>query len=75
MVSKFQLEKIEVLQIINFKPLSLVSLYAVVEECDQRFNEDQCQEMIDIVFRYFPSEQGEEEGEEEEQEEADVEME
>ncbi|KAH3685947.1 hypothetical protein WICPIJ_003069 [Wickerhamomyces pijperi] len=80
LASKFPLEKIEVLQVINSKPRSFVSLYAVVEECDQRFSEEQSQEILDIVNQYFPSEQGEEEeGEEEEEgavaENEDVEME
>ncbi|GME97091.1 unnamed protein product [[Candida] boidinii] len=53
-LNKFSLEKIEKLQIVNFKPRSIVLLYSIVEECDQRFNEDECNSIIEIVNTYFP---------------------
>lgn len=53
-LNKFELEKIEKLQIINSTPYSLVNLYSIVEECDQRFNEVQCQEILDIILEHFP---------------------
>lgn len=55
-LAKFQLEKIERLQIINSAPHSLVNLYAIVEECDQRFTEEESQEILDIVEELFPQE-------------------
>lgn len=70
-LSKFELEKIEKLQIINSTPHSLVNLYSIVEECDQRFTEGQSQEILDVINRCFPSKdfEGEvEEGEGEEEE-------
>jgi len=70
-LSKFSLEKIEKLQIKNSAPYSLVNLYAIVEECDQRFNEQEIEEILGIVQTHFP--QQEEEGEfEAEEEEVEV---
>ncbi|OWB67954.1 hypothetical protein B5S30_g3324 [[Candida] boidinii] len=71
-LNKFSLEKIEKLQIVNFKPRSIVLLYSIIEECDQRFNEDECNAIIEIVNTYFPvldtpEEEGEGEGEGEQQ--------
>ncbi|GME89980.1 unnamed protein product [Ambrosiozyma monospora] len=63
-LNKFELEKIEKLQIVNYLPRSMVTLYALIEECDQRFDEDQCNEMLELISTLFPVE--EEEGDEEE---------
>ncbi|ODQ64377.1 hypothetical protein NADFUDRAFT_52705 [Nadsonia fulvescens var. elongata DSM 6958] len=48
-MGKFGLEKAELLQIINIAPTSLVTLFSLVEECDQRYTEEQTLEMIDII--------------------------
>lgn len=53
-LAQFELEKIEKLQIINSTPYSLVNLYSIVEECDQRFSEEQCQEILDLISVNFP---------------------
>ncbi|CCH45831.1 DNA-directed RNA polymerase III subunit [Wickerhamomyces ciferrii] len=67
-LSKFKLEKIEKLQIINSAPQSLVTLYAVIEECDQRFNEQEIEEILQIIQTHFPQQaEDEEEGEGEDQ--------
>lgn len=71
-LSKYELEKIEKLQILNSTPHSLVSLYSIVEECDQRFTEEEIEDILQIVQRHFPIQEEAEEGEEEE--EADEEM-
>ncbi|KAH3680099.1 hypothetical protein WICMUC_000557 [Wickerhamomyces mucosus] len=69
LLSKFALEKLEALQIVNSIPRSLVSLFSVIEECDQRFSEEETQEILDIVNENFPfleqevEDQGEEQGE------------
>jgi hypothetical protein len=67
-LSKYQLEKIEKLQIINSTPYSLVNLYAVIEECDQRFSEDEINDLLEIIHCHFPQQEAE-------QIEEDVEME
>uniref|UniRef100_A0A7S3CWI3 DNA-directed RNA polymerase III subunit RPC9 n=1 Tax=Palpitomonas bilix TaxID=652834 RepID=A0A7S3CWI3_9EUKA len=48
-LSKFDLTKVEVLQIVNTRPACLVYLYATIEECASRLSEDAQQEIIDIV--------------------------
>lgn len=73
-LAKFQLEKIERLQIINSAPHSLVNLYAIVEECDQRFTEEESQEILDIVEELFPQEAAVEGDDEEVVADEDVEM-
>lgn len=73
-LAKFQLEKIEKLQIINSAPHSLVNLYAIVEECDQRFTEEESQEILDIVEELFPQEAAVEGDDEEVVADEDVEM-
>lgn len=77
-LASFQLEKIEKLQILNSAPHSLVNLYAIVEECDQRFTEEECERILFIMSNYFPAddgagEAGEGEGEVDQPEEMDVE--
>jgi hypothetical protein len=64
-LNQFDLMKVEKLQIINSLPRSMVHLYALVEECDQRFDEDSCESIIGKINELFPVE--EEEGEEEEE--------
>ncbi|KAG7808598.1 hypothetical protein KL921_003680 [Ogataea angusta] len=46
--------KIEKLEILNRLPRTIVSLFSVIEECDQRFSDEQCNNMLDLVQRYFP---------------------
>lgn len=48
-INHLGLEKAERLQLINSVPTSIVSLYSLIEECDQRYNEDQCEEILDAV--------------------------
>lgn len=60
-----ELEKVEKLQIVNTLPRSMVTLYAVVEECDQRFSEEQCEQMINSINDLFPLAAEEEEVDEE----------
>jgi hypothetical protein len=61
------LMKVEKLQIVNSLPRSMVHLYALVEECDQRFNEETCEGIINKINHLFPIEEQEEEEEEEEE--------
>lgn len=64
-----ELMKVEKLQIVNSLPRSMVHLYALIEECDQRFNETVCEGIIDKINALFPIEEEEEEAEGEEGEE------
>lgn len=51
-LNNFELYKIEKLQIVNQLPTNMVHLFAIVEECDSRFTEDQINEMIELVASY-----------------------
>ncbi|KAG7866484.1 hypothetical protein KL918_003381 [Ogataea parapolymorpha] len=46
--------KIEKLEILNRLPRTIVSLFSVIEECDQRFSDEQCNSMLELVQRCFP---------------------
>lgn len=48
-LSQFELEKIEKLQLVNLLPQNTVNLYAIVEECDMRFSEDQCTTILNLL--------------------------
>lgn len=68
MLNSFQLEVIEKLMIMNILPRSLVNLYSIIEECEERFTQEQCEEILSNIEKYFPA------PDEEEVEEVDVEM-
>lgn len=51
-LNKFDLFQAEKLQIVNQLPGTLVHLYAVVEECDARFTQDQQQQLIELIQSY-----------------------
>ncbi|GMM35035.1 hypothetical protein DASC09_023600 [Saccharomycopsis crataegensis] len=55
-LSKYELEVIEKFQIVNLVPKSTVNLYSIVEECDARFSEEQCENIISSLREYFPDE-------------------
>ncbi|GEQ67281.1 hypothetical protein JCM33374_g945 [Metschnikowia sp. JCM 33374] len=60
-LNTFDMMKAEKLQIVNSLPRSMVHLYGLVEECDQRFDEDACQSIIDKIDELFPVENDAEE--------------
>lgn len=62
----FDLVKIEKLQIVNSLPRSMVHLFALVDEADQRFEEDKCASIIDKINELFPLPGAQEEEEEQE---------
>ncbi|KAI5956347.1 hypothetical protein KGF54_000822 [Candida jiufengensis] len=72
-LNTFELMKIEKLQIMNQLPRSLVVLYLLVEDCEERFDEEKCLEIIAKIDELFPVEQDEEQ-EEAEEEDEDEEM-
>lgn len=53
-LNKYKLEKAEKLQILNLLPRTMVVLYAIIEDCDQRFSEQECEKMIELVDKNFP---------------------
>lgn len=52
-LNQFDLYKIEKLQIVNQLPTNMVYLFAIVEECDSRFSEDQINEILKIISSYI----------------------
>ncbi|GHJ88531.1 hypothetical protein NliqN6_4933 [Naganishia liquefaciens] len=46
---QFKLTKAEELQIINLAPKKIIELYLIIDECDERLNDDQQQELLDLV--------------------------
>ncbi|KAG7753360.1 hypothetical protein KL911_002753 [Ogataea haglerorum] len=53
-LNQYSLMKIEKLEILNRLPRTIVSLFSVIEECDQRFSDEQCNNMLELVQRCFP---------------------
>ncbi|KAK9455153.1 RPC17 RNA polymerase-like protein III subunit C17 [Dipodascopsis uninucleata] len=52
-LSVYELEKAEKLQLINLAPVSMVALHSVIEECDQRFSEEEREHMLTLVNTYL----------------------
>ncbi|KAI8366250.1 HRDC-like protein [Blakeslea trispora] len=65
-ISKFELTKAEKLQIINLRPKSTVEIYLVIEECEERFSEEDLEQMLLVIVTTLPRDDDEEEEEEEE---------
>lgn len=74
-LNTFDLMKIEKLQIVNSLPRSMAHLYVLVEECDQRLDEEACEGILQKIGELFPSEEEEEEEEEGEEQQGDDEQE
>lgn len=53
-ISKFPLEKAELLMMVNSRPSSIAELDCIVEEMDTRFNEEETTEMLEIVRKNLP---------------------
>lgn len=68
-LNSLELEVIEKLMIMNSLPRSLVNLYSIIEECEARFTQEQCEEILANIETNFPSPEEEEESQE------DIEME
>ena len=75
-LNQFELMKVEKLQIVNSLPRSLVVLYALVEECEDRFGEETSESIIEKINELFPIQEEEEEeageGEGEGEEDAEI---
>ncbi|QSL65293.1 hypothetical protein MERGE_002602 [Pneumocystis wakefieldiae] len=50
----YSLTKAEKLMIINARPDTLVELYALIEECEERFNLEQLQQILDLIHSKMP---------------------
>uniref|UniRef100_A0A0L0NWY4 DNA-directed RNA polymerase III subunit RPC9 n=1 Tax=Candidozyma auris TaxID=498019 RepID=A0A0L0NWY4_CANAR len=68
-LNQYELMKVEKLQILNSLPRSMVHLYALVEECDQRFDEETCEAILAKINEVVPKAETEEGDEEEIKEE------
>ncbi|KAI6172425.1 DNA-directed RNA polymerase III subunit RPC9 [Aphelenchoides besseyi] len=53
-LTKFHLTSAELLQIVNLKPKNLVDIEMIIEECDERYNEEQTGEMLDLIKKHSP---------------------
>jgi hypothetical protein len=52
LVKPFELEKAEILQLINIAPRSLPVLFNTIEECDQRFTDEQMEELLELIAQH-----------------------
>ncbi|KAK3842062.1 MAG: DNA-directed RNA polymerase III subunit RPC9-like protein [Linnemannia gamsii] len=66
----YELMKVELLQILNLRPKSAVELLLVIEEFEERFSLDDCDEMLRIIATALPRDDDEEMEEEEVAEDA-----
>lgn len=53
-LKQFDLTRMEKLQIVNLLPRSEVEYFAIVEECEDRFSEDQIAQVLDFVNDIYP---------------------
>ncbi len=54
-LNEYSLEKIEKLEILNYLPRTIVTLYSIIEECDQRFSNEDCEAILKLVDEQFPA--------------------
>jgi len=47
------LTEAEIIQILNLLPRHPVEVHLIIEECDQRLDEDKVQKVIDVVLSFF----------------------
>ncbi|CAO0798175.1 unnamed protein product [Mucor circinelloides] len=69
-MSKFELTKAEKLQILNLRPKSTVEIYLLIEECEERFTEEDLEQMLSSIIHTLPRDDDYEEEEEGEEEDA-----
>ncbi|KAI8986968.1 HRDC-like protein [Pilobolus umbonatus] len=68
-ISQFELTQGEKLQILNLRPKSVVEIYLAIEECEERFSEEQLDNMLNVILTTLPRDDDVEEDEEMEEEE------
>ncbi|KAG9323264.1 hypothetical protein KVV02_000158 [Mortierella alpina] len=66
-LGKYELMKVEVLQILNLRPKSPVELLLLIEEFEERFKLEDCEDMLRIIAECTPRDDDEDmEGDDEE---------
>lgn len=50
----FALTRAEKVQIINTRPCNIVTLHVVIEECEERFNQEQLEQILEIIAECLP---------------------
>ncbi|CAG9824694.1 unnamed protein product, partial [Phaedon cochleariae] len=53
-LAPFNLNKTEMLMMINSPPITALEIQLMVEESEERLTEEQVQEILEIIVRYFP---------------------
>ncbi|KAG5513281.1 hypothetical protein PMAC_001652 [Pneumocystis sp. 'macacae'] len=53
-LENYPLTKAEKLMIVNSRPDTLVELYILIEECEERFNLEQLQQILDRIHNEMP---------------------
>ncbi|GFT17294.1 DNA-directed RNA polymerase III subunit RPC9 [Nephila pilipes] len=53
-IAPYSLTKAEKLQLLNMRPTSLVEIQLLIEESEERFNEDQMNEILRVVSATLP---------------------
>ncbi|KAG2217906.1 hypothetical protein INT45_008656 [Circinella minor] len=53
-MKSYELTMAEKLQLLNLRPRSAVEIYLLIEECEERFSEDQLEEMLETVLSALP---------------------
>ncbi|CAO3653078.1 unnamed protein product [Mucor hiemalis] len=66
LMSRYELTRAEKLQILNLRPKSTVEIYLIIEECEERFSEEDLEEMLNNIITSLPRDDDYEEEEEEE---------
>jgi hypothetical protein len=53
-LQKFELTKMEKLMIINTRPINVVELMVLIEDCEVRFSQEQQQEILTLLDEHLP---------------------
>ncbi|XP_042908714.1 DNA-directed RNA polymerase III subunit RPC9 [Parasteatoda tepidariorum] len=61
-IAPYELTKAEKLQLLNLQPKSLVEIQLLIEECEERFTEDQMNDILNVVAETLSSSTENEEG-------------
>ncbi|KAI4346038.1 hypothetical protein L6164_013120 [Bauhinia variegata] len=61
---RHELAKAEVLNIINNRPVAAVEIFPIIEQCDDRFRDEEIEEIIELVKKGLPPPPGKEKPEE-----------